>query len=151
MIDQWLPAVVITAVNLLIMWGTMRYAERGYRSYYNAQQATCRATVAATRAERAAGIQSPSGFGKAAAMGDLTEGMFVVVMDETGLPADIAMENRWRYGRPGGLDLETIGTMMSVEVTEISPGVLRAGEFEIQLSEGGIPRAIRRHTDGDGS
>ena len=156
MTDPWLPGAVITLVNLAILWGTVRYAERGYVAHRNAQQATCRAVAAANRAERAAGIQSPPGSGKAADMEAVLGGGFVVMQDEAAVvfdhPADpgqvipVLVETSY----PGAIDAEIIGEMLSVTVTESSPGVLRAGEFEVHLDQFGVPRKIRR-ADGDGS
>jgi hypothetical protein len=159
MIDQWLPAAVITAVNLLIMFGTMWTARHTEQARVDAQVSAARATGYAARSERAAGMQPGKVNGTDAL---LNGGAFMVLVDEgdvfRGTPDDqavtngplsaIAMESRYRYGKPGGLDLGTIGAMMSVEVTEVSPGVLAAGDLEIVLTEGGLPKTIRRRSDG---
>lgn len=144
MIDQWLPGAVITAINLLIMFGTMRYAERAYRWHHNAQQATCRATAAAGRAERAAGMQPPPGFGKAAAMDVMFGGGGFVIMNDEAAPFGQPMSTTVTFEDS---DPEVIGMMFGIEVTELAPDRFAAGSYEVQLTEDGRPKSITRRRD----
>jgi hypothetical protein len=137
MADPWLPGAVITAVNLLIMFVTLRAAGRVERARVEAQVSAARGTGYTARAECAAGMHP----GKANTMDVMLGGAGFVIMDEVGPFFGAPRSTTVTFDHP---DPEVIGMMLGIEVTEVTPGVLRAGEFEVHLSEGGIPKTIRR-------